>query len=82
MRSYEKFLMIQKKIESILVRSSSFENTKVWEENLDRYFPDVETMTGWIDHMSIILFHNAILDKDRQIDFRNIVAEKIIAPID
>jgi len=31
--------------------------------------------------MSIISFHNAILDKDKKIDFRNIVVEKMIDKI-
>ena len=39
-----------------LVRRSDFKSTEVWGENADRFFPDTDTMLGWVDHPSIVPF--------------------------
>ena len=39
-----------------LVSQSELKAAKVWGENADRYFPDTETMIGWLDQPSIVPF--------------------------
>ena len=39
-----------------LLGKSPFSEIKVWSENADRYFPNVEAMLGWLDHPSIVPF--------------------------
>ena len=39
-----------------LVNRSPFKKVEVWGENADRYFPDTNTMLGWIDHPAIVPF--------------------------
>jgi len=39
-----------------LFGESPFLDAKIWGENADRFFPNVEAMLGWIDHPSIVPF--------------------------
>ncbi len=39
-----------------LLSDSPFSDVKVWGENADRYFPNVEAMLGWLDQPSIVPF--------------------------
>jgi len=54
-----------------------FKEAKVWGENADRYFPDAETMTKWIDPPSIVPFLKCVDDGDKQI-FRDTVVEQMV----
>lgn len=45
---------------SELVESCDIAGARVWGENADRFFPDVETMTAWIDQPSLVPFLEAI----------------------
>ena len=54
-----------------------FKEAKVWSENADRYFPDAETMTKWIDQPSIVPFLKGVDDVDKQ-PFRNAVVEQMV----
>ncbi|MBA3015459.1 MAG: methyltransferase domain-containing protein [Proteobacteria bacterium] len=49
-----------------LVEKMGLHNARVWGENADRYFPDEETMIGWIDQPSLVPFlaHIPAQDKD------------------
>jgi len=61
----------------LLVRELPFQEAKVWGENADRYFPDVEAITKWIDQPSLVPFLEVIPAKEKQ-GFRNYVVEKMI----
>lgn len=54
-----------------------FKETKVWEENADRYFPEKEAMIKWIDQPSIVPVLKYVDDKDKQ-EFRDIVVNQMI----
>lgn len=54
-----------------------YENYKVWGENKDRYFPDEESMAGWIEEPSIVPFL-AVLPEDLKKLFRNAVVKRVI----
>jgi len=60
-----------------LLSHTEFLNYKVWKENKDRYFPDEESMIGWIEQPSIVPFL-AVLPEDLKKLFRNIVVERMI----
>jgi trans-aconitate 2-methyltransferase len=60
-----------------LVKESEFETVKVWEENADRYFPDTETMIGWVDQPSLVPFL-ACVPEHSKADFRNYVIGEMI----
>ena len=38
------------------VSQSELKAAKVWKENADGYFPDTETMIGWLDQPSLVPF--------------------------
>ncbi|MHC4441841.1 MAG: methyltransferase domain-containing protein [Planctomycetota bacterium] len=60
-----------------LAGAIGFKDLKVWGENADRYFSDVEEMTRWIDHPSIVPFLKYIEGEDKDL-FRNEVVEKMV----
>ena len=62
---------------SQLVKKSELKDEKVWGENADRFFPDTETLIGWIDQPSIVPFLSCVSDT-RKVDFRSFVIEKMI----
>ncbi|MBN1293097.1 MAG: methyltransferase domain-containing protein [Candidatus Latescibacteria bacterium] len=55
----------------------SFSETRVWGENADRFFPDCESLTGWIDQPSIVPFLKQIEQTDKQ-GFRDMVVRLMI----
>lgn len=55
----------------LLVSRCSFSSIKVWEENLDRYFPSVDAMVGWVDQPSIVPFLKVITDESKKREFRD-----------
>ena len=54
-----------------------FREAKVWGENADRYFADVDEMTKWIDQPSIVPFLKHVEKIDKQ-SFRDTVVEKMV----
>ena len=61
-----------------LVSELDFREAKVWGENADRFFPDVETMVRWIDQPSLVPFLKYVTEPDKQ-DFRDAVVQRMIA---
>lgn len=60
-----------------VVESSEFVDSHVWEENADRYFPDEESMTLWIDQPSLVPFIDHLAGKRRS-SFRNYVLGRML----
>lgn len=60
-----------------LVNQSELKAAKVWSENADRYFPDTETMIGWVDQPSLVPFL-ACVPEPHKADFRDYVVEEMI----
>ena len=60
-----------------LLGQFTFKETKVWEENADRYFPEKEAMIKWIDQPSIVPILKYVVDKDKQ-EFRDTVVKQMI----
>jgi len=60
-----------------LVNQSEFEAVKVWDENADRYFPDTETMIGWVDQPSLVPFL-ACVPESHKAAFREYVIGEMI----
>lgn len=60
-----------------LLSHTEFRNYKVWSENKDRYFPDEESIIGWIEQPSIVPFL-AVLPADLKKLFRDAVVEGVI----
>jgi trans-aconitate methyltransferase len=60
-----------------LAESSGLHNVRVWGENADRYFPDEEAMTRWIDQPSIVPFLTCLADSEKE-TFRNFVVRRMI----
>ena len=54
-----------------------FREKRVWGENADRYFPDVENLTGWIDQPSIVPFLKHVDQADKQ-GFRDMVVRRMV----
>ena len=59
-----------------LASHSLLTEIRIWEENADRYFPDQETMTRWIDQPSIVPFLQCVGTKDKK-DFRDTVVAQM-----
>lgn len=62
---------------SQLVEECELRDSKVWGENADRYFPDVDALTGWIDQPSLVPFLSCVPEESR-FRFRNVVVEEMI----
>jgi trans-aconitate 2-methyltransferase len=60
-----------------LVDRSKFKSAKVWGENADRYFPDIETMIGWLDQPSLVPFV-ACVPETHKSGFRDHVVREMI----
>ncbi len=60
-----------------LVETSGFRNTKVWSENADRYFPNVQTMVHWVDQPSLVPFLALVADVDKE-EFRDYVVRRMV----
>jgi len=61
-----------------LVNQIPFKEARVWSENADRYFPDREAMTAWIDQPSIVPFLKYLDDDNHKKHFRNTVVHQMI----
>jgi trans-aconitate methyltransferase len=60
-----------------LVNEFPFSEVKVWGENADRYFPDAEAMSKWIDQPSIVPFLECVEESQKH-TFRNTVVDLMI----
>jgi trans-aconitate 2-methyltransferase len=60
-----------------LVDQIPFRQARVWEENADRYFPDIDAMTKWIDLPSLVPFL-AYLPEETRAAFRNEVVDRMV----
>lgn len=60
-----------------LVCKFPFREVRVWGENADRYFSDVNSMVKWVDQPSLVPFLEYLPRHDKQ-NFRNYVVEKMI----
>lgn len=60
-----------------LLGDSPFSDSKLWGENADRYFPNVETMLGWLEQPSIVPFKQH-LDSDAAERFHKAAAARMI----
>jgi trans-aconitate methyltransferase len=60
-----------------LVQEFPFPEAAVWGENADRYFPDAEAMTRWIDQPSIVPFLQCVAEADKP-SFRGWVIQRMI----
>ncbi len=60
-----------------LVSQNELIGAKVWGENADRFFPDTETMIGWVDQPSLVPFL-ACVPKNYKADFREYVVGEMI----
>jgi trans-aconitate methyltransferase len=61
----------------ILVKKQPFVEVKVWSENADRYFPDADSLTKWIDQPSLVPF-KAILQPPGRGFFRDLVVQRML----
>lgn len=54
-----------------------FREVRVWEENADRYFPNRETIEGWIDQPSLVPILPFVAEEDRPL-FRQCVINRML----
>lgn len=62
----------------VLIEKSPFSAYEVWGENADRYFPDAETITRWIDQPCIVPFLDVVSEPFKR-SFRDSVVEQVLA---
>jgi trans-aconitate 2-methyltransferase len=60
-----------------LVNQLPFREVRVWGENADRYFPDVDAMVKWVDQPSLVPFLECVSSTEKQ-GFRNYVVKQMI----
>jgi trans-aconitate 2-methyltransferase len=60
-----------------LVHCSGLRDARVWAENADRFFPDVETMVRWVDQPSLVPFL-AWVPEEHKKAFRDYVVARMI----
>jgi trans-aconitate methyltransferase len=60
-----------------LAESSGLKDVRVWGENADRFFANVEAMTRWIDQPSIVPFLSRVAEGQKQ-EFRDYVVRRMI----
>lgn len=60
-----------------MVKKLPFVEARVWSENADRYFPDVDSITKWIDQPSLVPF-KAILQPPGRGVFRDWVVQRML----
>jgi len=62
---------------TVLLKKSAFMEFKVWGENADRFFPDSEALTRWIDQPSLVPFLECLPVQEKQ-TFRDYVVGRMI----
>lgn len=60
-----------------LMKKLPYREVKVWGENADRYFPDADSITKWIDQPSLVPF-KAILQPPSRGFFRDLMVQKML----
>jgi trans-aconitate 2-methyltransferase len=60
-----------------LVKKQPFIVVKVWGEKADRYFPDAESITKWIDQPSLVPFKASLQPPGRTF-FRDLVVQRML----
>jgi trans-aconitate 2-methyltransferase len=60
-----------------LLEMCNFREAKVWGENADRFFPDKDTMIGWVDQPSLVPFLKHIDGPDKD-NFRDAVVKRMV----
>jgi trans-aconitate 2-methyltransferase len=60
-----------------LVHRSGLRDARVWGENADRLFPDVDTMVRWVDQPSLVPFLACVPEANRRA-FRDFVVGRMI----
>jgi trans-aconitate 2-methyltransferase len=60
-----------------LVSKFPFSEAKVWEENADRYFPNVDSLIKWLDQPSLVPFLEHLPQAEKP-EFRSIIIKKMI----
>jgi len=60
-----------------LLMESKCKETRVWGDNADRFFPDKDAMTGWIDQPSLVPFLKYI-DGSENKAFRDTVVKRMV----
>jgi len=60
-----------------LVKDGGFHSAEVWGESADRFFPDTEALTKWIDQPSLVPFMTCVADRDKA-SFREFVVRRMI----
>ena len=60
-----------------LVTNSELQEIKVWGENADRFFPNTEALTGWVDQPSLVPFLACVAEKDKPAFREYVVGEMI-----
>ncbi len=61
----------------VLVGNIPYREIKIWGENADRYFPNSEALTGWIDQPSIVPFLQCIDRPDKKA-FRDLIVQRML----
>ena len=61
-----------------IINSFDFKDVKLWKENRDRYFPDKESMIGWLEQPSLVPFLDQIPDKNKKEEFKVYVIDNTI----
>ena len=61
-----------------IIKKFPFKDTKIWGENEDRYFENVEAITAWVEQPSLVPFLKHIDDKEKKRSFRDLVVKRMI----
>lgn len=60
-----------------LVKKSELNDSRVWGESADRFFPDTEALIGWMDQPSLVPFLSYVSETHKS-DFRSYVVDEMI----
>lgn len=60
-----------------IVEQVPFKEARIWGENVDKYFPNVEAMVKWVEQPSLVPFLGYLGKKD-QAGFRDMVVKRMI----
>lgn len=60
-----------------IIEPSGLQNVKVWGENTDRYFSDMQAMVRWVDQPSLVPFLSMVADVDKE-EFRDLVVRRMV----
>ncbi len=60
-----------------ILKNCAFSEWNAWEENADRFFPDIEAVIRWVDQPNIVPFLEYIPEDKKEL-FREVVLEQMI----